>query len=79
MRSCDLLTGLGRLKRSAARLKEQWLETKTHWNDQASRDFEKNFLQGLAPQITLAVAAIHEYAELMEQVEKELEDPDREH
>ena len=79
MRSCDLLTGLGRLKRSTSRLREQWLETKTHWNDQASRDFEKNFLQGLAPQITLAVAAIHEYAELMEQVEKELEDPDREH
>jgi hypothetical protein len=79
MKSCDLLTGLGRLKRSVARLKEQWLETKTHWNDQASRDFEKNFLQGLAPQITLAVAAIHEYAELLEQVEKELEDPDREY
>jgi hypothetical protein len=79
MRSCDLLTGLGRLKRSTAQLKEQWLATKTHWNDQTSRDFEKNFLQGLAPQITLAVAAIHEYAELMEQVEKELEDPDCEY
>lgn len=77
MKSADLLSGLGRLKRSTAHLKEKWLETKTHWNDQASRDFEKNFLQGLAPQITLAVAAIHEFVDLIEHVEKELEDPDR--
>ncbi|MCL4205698.1 MAG: hypothetical protein KJ000_24715 [Pirellulaceae bacterium] len=77
MKSCDLLTGLGRLQRSTSQLKEKWLETKTHWNDQASRDFEKDFLQGLAPQITLAVAAIHQYAELLEQVEKDLADPDR--
>jgi len=78
MKSCDLLTGLGRLKRSTSRLKEKRLQTKDYWNDPASRDFEKKFLQSLAPQITLAVAAIHEYSELLEQVEKDLDDPDRE-
>ena len=77
MKCCDLISGLGRLQRSSSRLREKWLETKTHWNDQASRDLEKNFLQGLAPQITLVVAAIHEYAELLEKVEKELDDPDQ--
>ena len=78
MKCCDLLTGLGRLKQSSSHLKEKWLETKAQWNDQASRDLEKNFLQGLAPQITLVVAAIHQYAELLEQVEKDLDDPERE-
>jgi hypothetical protein len=74
MRHCDLATGLGRLNRAAAKLKERWQETKSHWNDKASRDFEKNFLQQLPPQLNLAVAAVHELADLLAEAERELED-----
>jgi len=74
MRHCDLITGMGRIQRGFSRLKERWLETKTHWNDKASRDFEKNHLQQLPSQISMVVAAVHELAEVLEQAEKELED-----
>jgi len=77
MKCCDLLTGLGRMNRSTAKLKEKWLQTKAHWNDKASQNFEKDFLQTLPPQITLAVAAIHELKDVIEQAESELEDDQR--
>ena len=75
MRHCDLITGMGRIQRGFSRLKEKWVEAKTHWNDKASRDFEKNHLQQIPSQITMVVAAVHELAEVLEQAEKELEDP----
>lgn len=74
MRSCDLIGPMGRLKKSTAKLKEAWLEVKEHWNDQASQDFEKNFLQPLPAQITLTVAAIHQLDDLIKDAEKDLED-----
>jgi uncharacterized protein YukE len=74
MRHCDLSTGTGRIQRAASKLKDQWLDVKSQWGDQARRDFEKNYLQHLAPQITLALAAVHELTEVLQQVEKELED-----
>jgi hypothetical protein len=61
------------MQRSTAKLKERWLELKAHWNDKASQDFEKNFLQTLPPQIILAAAAVHEFREVIEQAEKDLE------
>jgi hypothetical protein len=70
----DLLGGIGRLQKASARLKEHWLETKAHWNDQASRDFEKSCLQPLPPQITLTVAAVHKLADVLQQALIELED-----
>jgi hypothetical protein len=75
MKHCDLVTGIGRIQRAAAELKEKWLDTHSHWDDKARRDFEKNHLQPLPSQITMVVAAVHELAELMEQAESELEDP----
>ena len=62
MRHCDLISGLGRLKHAAAELREAWLAAKSHWTDQVSRDFEKNHLQHLPVEITLAVAAVQELA-----------------
>jgi hypothetical protein len=77
VRHCDLVTGLGRIQRAAADLKEQWLESRVQWDDKARRDFERNHLQTLAPQITLVAAAVHEMAEILERAEKELEDPQK--
>jgi hypothetical protein len=75
MRNFDLISGISRLKRSSAQLKEEWLNVRDHWDDQASRDFEKGFLQMLAPQLTLVMAALHQFHEVMQQARKDLEDP----
>ena len=77
MRSTDLLGSIARLQRTTAHLKEHWEEIRSHWHDKASQDFEKQHLQPLPAQITLAVAAIHKLAEVLAQAEKELADPDR--
>ena len=74
MRICDLVTGLGQLKRSAGHLKERWAETKASWNDETSQKFEEEHLSYLAPQITLTVATIHRLADLLEQAEKDCEE-----
>ena len=75
MRHCDLISGLGRLKHAAAEMREAWLAAKSYWTDQVSRDFEKDHLQHLPVQVMQAVAAVQELAEMLEQAEKELEDP----
>jgi hypothetical protein len=74
MKICDLVSGIGRMKRSASLLKDHWQEARAHWHDQASADFEKAFLQPIPPQLTLAVASIYKLAEILQQAESELED-----
>lgn len=75
MRHCDLISGLGRLRHAAAEMRDAWRAAKSYWTDQVSRDFEKNHLQHLPTEITQAVAAVQELTDLLEQAEKELEDP----
>lgn len=70
----DLTGGIGRLQRAQAKLKEKWLQARSSWNDQASRDFEAVYLQPLPAQNTLAIAAIHELADLLQQAIRDLED-----
>ena len=74
MRMCDLNSGAIRLSRGAKRLRDHWLEAKEYWNDQNSRDFEKNHLEPLAPEITLPLAAVQRLAEVLEQAERECSD-----
>ncbi len=74
MRICDLVTGMGQLKRGAAQLKDRWMETKMSWSDETSRKFEKEHLNHLAPQITLTVATIHRLADLLEKAERDCEE-----
>ena len=74
MKHIDLVSGLGRLNRATANLKEQWAEARAHWDDASSRAFEKDHLQQLPSQITLAAAAIHELAEILQQAEDELDE-----
>jgi len=75
VRHCDLISGLGRIKHAAAEMREAWLTAKSYWTDQVSRDFEKNHLQHLPAEIAQAVAAVQELADMLEQAERELEDP----
>jgi hypothetical protein len=70
----DLTGGVGRLQRAQAKLREKWLDAQSHWNDQASHDFETAYLQPLPPRITLTVAAIYELADLLQKAIRDLED-----
>ena len=62
--------GLGRLQRSAARLKERWQETRTVWMDQTQRQFQEQHLDSLPSQISMVLAATQRLAESLEQAEK---------
>ena len=77
MKISDLQSGVGQLQRETKRLRDAWLETKQHWRDAASREFEEKYLQPLIPNIKLALAAVHELAEVVEKAERELGDPER--
>lgn len=79
MKCCDLASGVGRLQRSAAQLKEQWRLAKEQWDDKASKRFQEDYLQSLPSQITLSVAAVYKLADALEQAERELEDSDVEY
>ena len=78
MKSIEILGSETRLQRTTSHLRESWELAKSHWNDKASQDFEKNYLQPLPAQITMAVAAIHKLADVLVQAEKELVDRERE-
>jgi hypothetical protein len=70
MKICDLTSGLGRLQRNAARLKERWHETRTVWMDETRRQFQEQHLDPLPPQISMVLAATQRLTESLEQAEK---------
>ena len=74
MKSWDLQTGVIRLTRAAKQLRDRWSEIKEHWNDQNRRDFERNHLEPLAPEITLTLAAVQRLAEVLEQARRDCVD-----
>ena len=74
MKVCDLNTGLGRLAEGFSQLKERLAEVKTHWNDEAIRQFEKNHLQEIPARMQLMLAAVQRLAEVVERAERECED-----
>lgn len=74
MKMCDLNTGSTRLMRAAKYLKEQWAEAKEHWTDGTSQKFEKTFLEPLAPDVQLVIAAVQRLAEVLERAEKECDE-----
>lgn len=74
MRFCDLNTGLGQLTEAFSDLKERLAETKTHWNDDTSRQFQEKHLEPILPRIRLTISAIQHLTEVLSAAEKELED-----
>ena len=74
MKAWDLQTGVIRLTRAAKQLRDRWSEIKEHWNDQNRRDFERNHLEPLAPEITLTLAAVQRLAEVLEQARRDCVD-----
>lgn len=74
MRCCDLQSGTIRMTRAAKELREQWNATSEHWKDKNRDDFEVKYIQPLAPQITLLLAAVNSLSEVFDRAERELED-----
>lgn len=74
MRVCDLNTGLGQLTEAFSHLKERLAETKTHWNDETSRQFQQAHLEPILPRLQLTVAAVQHLSEVLARAEKELDD-----
>ncbi len=74
MRCCDLQSGTIRLTRAAKELREQWNATSEYWKDKNRDDFEVQYIQPLAPQITLLLAAVNSLSEVFDRAERELED-----
>ena len=74
MRICDLHTGSIQMTRAAKDLREQWKETSEYWKDKNRDDFDVKFVQPLAPQISLLLAAVNSLSEVLERAERELED-----
>lgn len=74
MKICDFQTGVGLLQRDTKKLKDKWMDTKVHWKDKTSIEFEQKYLQPLMPNLKLALAAVYELAEIVDEAEKELGD-----
>ncbi len=51
----------------------RWSETKNHWHDAKSAEFEAQFLAELLPRVNHATAAIDKMDELFNRIRKECE------
>lgn len=74
MRICDLNSGMGQLGQALADLKHRWAETKTQWNDAASKQFEKAHLLELPQHLQQVVGAAQRLTEIIEKAQRECDD-----
>jgi hypothetical protein len=66
----------GNKSRMAGLTKEislHWADTKNHWRDARSAEFERRFMQELAPRVNQAATAIDKLEELFNRIRKECE------
>jgi hypothetical protein len=75
MKICDLNTGLGQLAHAHAKLRDRMADVKEQWNDEALRQFEKDHLEELPARLQLLVTAVQHLAEILEQAERDCEEP----
>jgi hypothetical protein len=51
----------------------RWEDTKQHWHDAKSEEFERRFMQELFPHVNQAVTAVEKLDELFKQIRKDCE------
>jgi hypothetical protein len=51
----------------------RWAETKDHWRDAKSAEFEQRFMQELFPRVNKASAAVEKLEELLNKIRKDCE------
>lgn len=67
----SLDTGRHQLEAALRDLLQHWDETRAHWNDGKSQEFEARFLAPLRPRITAAVDACGALGVVVAKVRKE--------
>ncbi|HMC11558.1 MAG TPA: hypothetical protein VKH44_09720 [Pirellulaceae bacterium] len=74
MRICNLGDGLGQLAHAMSDLNERWAETREHWSDETSQDFEQTYLHLIPGQVQMLVNAVQTLAAIAEKAARELDD-----
>jgi len=64
-------SGGTRLAHMQKTLRERWDETKADWNDKVAWEFEKNHLQPLDHETTLAVRAMEKISTVLNKLKQE--------
>lgn len=67
----SLTTGKAKLNYAMKSLIGRWDDTKEHWQDAVSRDFEEKYLEPLAPQMATTIRGIDHLAQLFVAAEQE--------
>ena len=63
----------GRLLGASKELSLKWEETKNHWRDEKSRDFERKYLQELFAGMDKTITVIEKLDELLKRVRSDCE------
>lgn len=58
MKSCDLQSGAGRIRRALEHLERAWSEASEQWSDEASRAFAEQHLEPIIPIVKTSLDAI---------------------
>ncbi|ADB17176.1 hypothetical protein Psta_2507 [Pirellula staleyi DSM 6068] len=68
---------MGQLSQAFGKLNECFHEVRSHWNDAAAHDFEREHLQPIAPQLKLLMNSMQRFGDVVRQMHQELDDPAR--
>ena len=71
-----LYGGKAKLRHAAQKLGLAWEEVQTGWNDSVSRDFQRDYITPLEPQIAAALRAIDQLSEVLTKAEQDCRDRD---
>jgi hypothetical protein len=52
----------------------RWADTKNHWRDAKSAEFEQRFMQELFPRVNQAAASVEKLEELFKRIRKDCEE-----
>jgi len=62
-----------RLTALAKEFSLRWHETREHWRDAKSEEFQRRFIQELAPRVNQAATAVEKLEELFARIRKDCE------
>jgi hypothetical protein len=77
MKGFDFVSHAARLQRATKELRDHWEAAGTVWQDGVQRRFEARHLDPIQPQLQMAVTKIYEFAELIQEMAGDLEEPQR--
>ena len=62
-----------RLTALAKELSLRWRETREHWRDAKSEEFQRRFMQELPPRVSQATTAVEKLEEIFARIRKDCE------